>query len=293
MLKGAITALVTPFKKGAVDWKALESLIKFQLKEGINGLVPCGTTGESATLSYDEHNEVIEFTVKAVNKKVPVIAGTGANSTEEAIELTEHAKKVGADASLQVCPYYNKPTQEGLYRHFKKIAEAVDIPIILYNIPGRTGINMQPDTIIKLSKIPNIVGIKEASGSLDQVSEIIKGVKKKNFTVLSGDDSLTIPMMAIGAMGVISVASNIIPKRITKLVQNFLSGKVKEATKEHLELFDLIKVLFIETNPIPVKTALSLMGMVKEEFRLPLCEMSSANREKLTKIMKEYKIIKE
>ncbi|MCX7990773.1 MAG: 4-hydroxy-tetrahydrodipicolinate synthase [Proteobacteria bacterium] len=293
MFKGAITAIVTPFKEGEVDWKSFEKLIEFQIKEGINGIVPCGTTGESATLSYEEHNKVIEFTVKKVKKRVPVIAGTGANSTEEAIELTEHAKKAGASASLQVCPYYNKPTQEGLYRHFKKIAETVDIPIVLYNIPGRTGINMQPDTIIRLSEIPNIVAIKEASGSLDQVTEIIKGVKKKNFTVLSGDDSLTLPMMSVGAKGVISVASNIIPKKISKMVKDYLDGKTELAMKAHLDLYELMKTLFIETNPIPVKSALSLMGMIKEEFRLPLCEMSPQNKERLRKVLVKYKIIKE
>lgn len=293
MFKGAITAIVTPFRNGEVDWKSLEKLIEFQIKEGISGIVPCGTTGESATLSYEEHNKVIEFTVKKVNKRVPVIAGTGANSTEEAIELTEHAKKVGADASLQVCPYYNKPSQEGLYRHFMKIAETVDIPVVLYNIPGRTGINMQPETIIKLSEIPNIIGIKEASGSMDQVTEIAKGIKKKSFSILSGDDSLTLPMMSVGAKGVISVASNIIPKKISKMVKDFLDGKADSARRAHLELFDLMKALFIETNPIPVKTSLSMMSMIKEEFRLPLCEMSSQNKEKLKKVLAKYKIIKE
>lgn len=293
MFKGAITAIVTPFKDGEVDWKSFEKLIDFQIKEGINGIVPCGTTGESATLSYEEHNKVIEFTVKKVKKRVPVIAGTGANSTEEALELTEYAKKAGADASLQVCPYYNKPTQEGLYKHFKKIAESIDIPIVLYNVPGRTGLNIQPDTVIRLSEIPNIVAIKEASGSLDQVTEIVKGIKKKNFTVLSGDDSLTLPMMSVGAKGVISVASNIVPKKIAKLVKDFLEGNFDSARKAHIELYDLMKALFIETNPIPVKTALAMMGMIREEFRLPLCEISQQNREKLKKVLQKYKIVKE
>ncbi len=293
MYKGAITAIVTPFENGNIDWKSLEKLIRFQIKEGIDGIVPCGTTGESSTLDYDEHIKVIEFTVKKVNKKVPVIAGTGANSTEEAIELTSMAKKAGADASLQVCPYYNRPTQEGLYRHFKKIAETVDIPIVLYNIPTRTGVNMLPETVVKLSQIPNIVSIKEASGSMDQVSEIVKNVKKKGFTVLSGDDSLTIPIMSIGGKGVISVISNIIPKRTARMVKNFEEGKIKEAVKEHLEIFDLIKALFIETNPVPVKTALSMMGMIKDEVRLPLCEMTQSNREKLKKLLINYRLIKE
>lgn len=291
MFKGAITALVTPFCDGKVDTKALKNLIEFQIKGGIDGIVPCGTTGESATLSYDEHNKVVELTVKYVKNRVPVIAGTGANSTEEAIELTEHAKKVGAHASLQVCPYYNKPTQEGIYRHFKKIAETVDIPIILYNIPGRTGINMLPETIVRLAKIPNIVGIKEASGSLEQVTEIIKAAPK-DFVVLSGDDPMTLPMLSLGGKGVISVASNIIPGKIAKIVNAYLNGKTKEAVKIHYEYFDFMKAMFIETNPVPVKTALALMGMIKFEVRLPLCEMSEANQEKLKSILEKYRLIK-
>ncbi|GAB4432958.1 MAG: 4-hydroxy-tetrahydrodipicolinate synthase [bacterium] len=292
MFKGAITAIVTPFSNGEVDWKSFENLVKFQIKNGIDGIVPCGTTGESATLSYDEHNKVVEMTVKIVSKKVPVIAGTGANSTEEAIELTEHAKKVGADASLQVTPYYNKPTQEGLYRHFKKIAEGVDIPIILYNVPGRTGVNLLPETVVRLSKIPNIVGIKEASGNINQVTEICKEVKKKNFSVLSGDDALTLPILAVGGKGVISVASNIIPAKVSKLVALYLMGETEKAVKLHYELYTLMQTLFIETNPIPVKTALYLMGMIKNEFRLPLCEMSENNVSKLKKILSDYKLIK-
>lgn len=292
MFKGAITAIVTPFSNGEVDWKSFENLVKFQIKSGIDGIVPCGTTGESATLSYDEHNKVVEMTVKIVSKRVPVIAGTGANSTEEAIELTEYAKKVGADASLQVTPYYNKPTQEGLYRHFKKIAESVDIPIVLYNVPGRTGVNLLPETVVRLSKIPNIVGIKEASGNVNQVTEICKEVKKKNFSVLSGDDALTLPILAVGGKGVISVASNIIPSKVAKLVALYLSGETEKAVKLHYELYTLMQTLFIETNPIPVKTALHLMGMIKNEFRLPLCEMSENNVTKLKKMLSDYKLIK-
>lgn len=292
MFKGAITAIVTPFMNGEIDWKAYEKLISFQIKGGINGIVPCGTTGESATLSYDEHNKVVEMTVNFVKKRVPVIAGTGANSTDEAIELTNHAKKVGADASLQITPYYNKPTQEGLYRHFKKIAEHIDIPIILYNVPGRTGVNLLPETVARLSQIPNIVGIKEASGNINQVTEICKNVKKKNFSVLSGDDALTLPILSVGGCGVISVASNIIPSKVAKLVAYYLSGKTKESLKLHQELYDLMQALFIETNPIPVKTALYLMGMIKNEFRLPLCEISDNNLTKLKKILLDYKLIK-
>jgi 4-hydroxy-tetrahydrodipicolinate synthase len=291
MFKGAITALVTPFRGGEIDEKALEKLIEFQIEQGINGIVPCGTTGEAPTLSYDEHKKVIELTVKFVKKRVPVIAGTGANSTEEAIELTEFAKKVGADGALLVCPYYNKPSQEGLYRHFKTIAEKIDIPIILYNIPGRTGVNMLPETVIKLAQIPNIVGIKEASGSLEQVSEIVRGAPE-NFVVLSGDDSLTLPMLAIGGKGVISVASNIIPKVIVLLVDFYLQGKVEDSRRLHLEYFEFMKAMFIETNPVPVKKAMSLLGMIEADVRLPLCEMAEANVLKLKKVLEKYNLLK-
>lgn len=292
MFKGVITAIVTPFCEGEIDWKSYEKLIKFQIKGGISGIVPCGTTGESATLSYDEHNKVVEMTVKLVAKKVSVIAGTGANSTTEAIELTEHAKKVGADASLQITPYYNKPTQEGMYRHFKKIAEHVNIPIILYNVPGRTGVNLLPETVVRLSEIKNIVGIKEASGNINQVTEICKTVRRKDFAVLSGDDSLTLPILAVGGRGVVSVASNIIPSKMSKLVSLYLDGDVKKSLELHYELYDLMQALFIETNPIPVKTALSLMGMIKNEVRLPLCEMAENNLAKLKKVLLKYKLIK-
>ena len=277
MFKGAITAIVTPFKNGQIDYDAYEKLVKFQIKGKIDGVVPCGTTGESATLSYDEHNKVVEMTVKLVNKKVPVIAGTGANSTDEALELTAYAKKVGADASLQVTPYYNKPSQEGLYRHFKKIAENIDIPIILYNVPGRTGVNLSPETVVRLSQIPNIVGIKEASGNINQVTEICRSVKKKNFSVLSGDDSLTLPILSVGGVGVISVASNIVPAKISKMIDLYLKGDVQKAVALHYELYPLMQSLFIETNPVPVKAALNLMGMINNEVRLPLSELSDAN----------------
>lgn len=292
MFKGAITALVTPFKNGNLDVNALKKLIEFQVEKGINGILPCGTTGEAPTLSYEEHKKVIELTVKYVKKRVPVIAGTGANSTEEAIELTEFAKKAGADGALLVCPYYNKPSQEGLYRHFKKIAETVDIPIILYNIPGRTGINMLPETVVRLSKIPNIVGIKEASGSLEQVTEIIKNTDK-DFVVLSGDDTLTLPMLSLGGRGVISVASNIIPDRITKMVSLYLNKKVEEARKIHYEYYDFMKAMFIETNPVPVKTAMGMMKMIDPEVRLPLCEMTEANLNKLKAVLQRYNLLKQ
>lgn len=291
MFKGAITAIVTPFKNGQIDYDAYEKLVKFQIKGKIDGVVPCGTTGESATLSYDEHNKVVEMTVKLVNKKVPVIAGTGANSTDEALELTAYAKKVGADASLQVTPYYNKPSQEGLYRHFKKIAENIDIPIILYNVPGRTGVNLSPETVVRLSQIPNIVGIKEASGNINQVTEICRSVKKKNFSVLSGDDSLTLPILSVGGVGVISVASNIVPAKISKMIDLYLKGDVQKAVALHYELYPLMQSLFIETNPVPVKAALNLMGMINNEVRLPLSELSDANMAKLKNVLASYKLI--
>lgn len=289
MFKGAITALVTPMKDGMVDEEKLRNLVEFQINNGISALVPCGTTGEAATLSYEEHMRVIEIVVEQVNKRVPVIAGTGSNSTHETIYLTEFAKKVGCDAALVVTPYYNKPTQKGLYEHFKAVAEAVDIPIVLYNVPGRTAVNMLPDTVIKLSKIKNIVAVKEASGSLDQVSEIIAGVDPE-FDVLSGDDSLTIPMMALGAKGVISVASNIVPKEVSQMVDAWLKGNIEDAKKMHLKLFPLFKGIFIETNPIPVKKALYLMGIIENDIRLPLVEMTPEGTDKLRKILLDLNV---
>jgi len=289
MFKGAITALVTPMKDGMVDEEKLRNLVDFQINNGISALVPCGTTGEAATLSYEEHMRVIEIVVEQSNKRVPVIAGTGSNSTHETIYLTEFAKKVGCDAALVVTPYYNKPTQKGLYEHFKAVADAVDIPIVLYNVPGRTSVNMLPDTVIKLSKIKNIVAVKEASGSLDQVSEIIAGVSP-DFDVLSGDDSLTIPMMALGAKGVISVASNIIPKEVSQMVDLWLKCDIASARDLHLKLFPLFKGIFIETNPIPVKKALYLMGIIENDIRLPLVEMTPEGTEKLRKILVDLNV---
>ncbi|MGB9730841.1 MULTISPECIES: 4-hydroxy-tetrahydrodipicolinate synthase [Calditerrivibrio] len=289
MFKGAITALVTPMKDGMVDEEKLRNLVEFQINNGISALVPCGTTGEAATLSYEEHMRVIEIVVEQSNKRVPVIAGTGSNSTHETIYLTEFAKKVGCDAALVVTPYYNKPTQKGLYEHFKAVADAVDIPIVLYNVPGRTSVNMLPDTVIKLSKIKNIVAVKEASGSLDQVSEIIAGVSP-DFDVLSGDDSLTIPMMALGAKGVISVATNIIPKEVSQMVDLWLKGDIATARDLHLKLFPLFKGIFIETNPIPVKKALYLMGIIENDIRLPLVEMTPEGTEKLRKILLDLNV---
>ena len=251
---GSITALVTPFKKGKIDEKALQKIVAYQISHGTDGLVPTGTTGESPTLSHEEHHRVISIVVDAAAKKVPVIAGTGSNSTDEAVSLTAFAKKAGADAALLATPYYNKPTQEGLYRHYEKVAKSVDLPIILYNIPGRSVVNISPETVARLAKIPNIVGIKEASGSMDQASHILSLC---NLTVLSGDDSLTLPLLAMGGKGVISVVSNLVPKDVSAMVDAFFAGDHAKARKAHLKLFSLCRAMFIETNPIPIKRAMN------------------------------------
>ncbi len=290
MFKGSIVAIVTPFKNGKVDEKALGNLIEWHIKQGTNAIVPCGTTGESATLDYEEHHRVIRFTVEAVNKRVPVIAGTGANATDETIMITKEAKKSGADAALVVAPYYNKPTQEGLYRHYKAVAEAVKIPLILYNVPGRTAVNILPSTVARLAEIKNIVAIKEATGDMKQASEIIR-LCGNRITVLSGDDFTTLPLMALGGKGTISVSANVAPKLVSQMCSLWLQGKFDAARKIHYQLEPLNAAMFIETNPIPVKTALALMGKIREEFRLPLCEMAPANREKLKAVLKEMKLI--
>jgi len=290
MFKGSMVALVTPFRSGKIDEKALKELIEFHIKNGTTALVPCGTTGESPTLSYEEHDRVIELTVEFAKKRIPVIAGTGSNSTEEAIMLTKHAERVGADASLQVSPYYNRPTQKGLYLHFKAIAESVKIPIILYNIASRTGVNIEPETFVKLAEIKNIIGVKEASGSLDQMARI-RQLCPKDFLLISGDDSLTLPLMAIGGVGVISVVANIIPKDVADMCSVFEKGDVKKAEALHYKMLPLVKAMFIETNPIPVKAAMGLMKMMDPQIRLPLCDMSPENKEKLVKAMKDYKLI--
>jgi 4-hydroxy-tetrahydrodipicolinate synthase len=290
MFRGAITALVTPFKNGQVDEEALRHLIEFQIANGVDGLVPCGTTGESPTLSHDEHDRVIEMTIDAAKKRVPVIAGTGSNSTAEALRLTRHAYEAGADGALIACPYYNKPTQEGLYQHFELIAKNVPIPIIPYNIPGRTGINMSPELIARLAKISNIVGIKEASGSIKQMSDVIN-LCGKDFAVLSGDDIFTLPLMAIGGAGVISVVSNVAPADMAGLVDVFFAGDMAGAKDLHYKMSALMDALFIEVNPVPVKAALALMGKIAYEYRLPLCKMAEANFEKLKKSMGNYGLI--
>lgn len=288
MFKGSIVAIVTPFRNGKVDEGKLRDLIEFQIKNGTSGIVPCGTTGESTTLTFDEHEKVIEVTIDQVNKRVPVIAGTGSNSTEEAIMLTRQAASAGADASLQVSPYYNRPTQRGLYRHFKAIAQSVKIPIILYNIAGRTGVNIEPETIASLaSDCKNIVAVKEASGSLDQMSRI-KAFCPPVFQLISGDDSLTLPVLSIGGVGVISVVANIVPRDVADLVSAFEKGNIKKAQSLHYKLLPLIKACFMETNPIPVKTAMGLLGMCEPDLRLPMCEMSADNLAKLKKTLKDY-----
>ncbi|MCD6320096.1 MAG: 4-hydroxy-tetrahydrodipicolinate synthase, partial [Candidatus Desulfofervidaceae bacterium] len=273
MFKGAITALVTPFKDGEIDEEAYRNLIEWQIEQGINGLVPVGTTGESATLSHEEHRRVVKICVETVKKRVPVIAGAGSNSTREALELVEFAKSVGADAALLVTPYYNKPTQEGLYQHYKTIAEETGFPLVLYNVPGRTSVNLLPQTVARLAEIENIVAIKEASGSLKQISEIISLCGDK-ITVISGDDFTVLPTLAVGGMGVISVVSNVAPQDMAALCQAFFDKDREKAQDLHYRLFPLAQAMFLETNPIPVKTALGLMGKIKPELRLPLAPMS-------------------
>jgi 4-hydroxy-tetrahydrodipicolinate synthase len=290
MFKGSIVAIVTPFSNGAVDEEKLRELVEFQIEGGTDAIVPCGTTGESSTLDYEEHDRVIQIVVEQVKKRVPVIAGTGSNSTREAIEMTEHAKQLGADGCLLVTPYYNKPTQEGLYLHYKAVAEAVAIPQILYNVPGRTGVNLLPETVARLSAIKNIVAIKEATGSLQQASEIL-ALCGDQIDVLSGDDFITFPMMACGAKGVISVLANIMPKAVGDLTDAYFAGDLATARKLHLDTLKISNAMFIESNPVPVKTALGLMGKCSDEVRLPLAPMSAANKAKLEAIMKEYKLI--
>jgi 4-hydroxy-tetrahydrodipicolinate synthase len=290
MFKGSIVAIVTPFKDGKVDEEAYRQLIEFQIENGTSAIVPCGTTGESATLSVEEHARVINIAVEAVNKRVPVIAGTGGNSTSEAIALTKHAKEVGADATLQVTPYYNKPTQEGLYQHFKAIAKEAPLPQVLYNVPVRTSVNMLPETVARLAELPEVVAIKEASGSLGQMADVVRLAGDK-ITLLSGDDNLTLPVLSIGGAGVVSVAANIVPRDTADLVKAWEEGRIEEAQKLYYKLLPLCQAMFFETNPIPVKTSLALMGKVQEEMRLPLYHMAPANLEKLKKALSEYGLI--
>jgi 4-hydroxy-tetrahydrodipicolinate synthase len=290
MFKGSLVAIVTPFVNGKLDEKRFNSLLEFQIKNGTSGIVPCGTTGESATLSLKEHERVVEITVQTVAGRVPVIAGAGSNNTAEAIRLTRYAKSAGADGVLLISPYYNKPTQKGIYLHFKAIAEEVDIPIVLYNIASRTGINIEPDTVAKLAQIKNIVAIKEASGNLSQMAQIVK-VCGDNIALISGDDALTLPVLSIGGIGVISVVANIVPAQTAQLIKLFEDGKIKEAREVYYQLLPLVKAMFIETNPGPVKQALGMMGLVKPELRLPLSPMLPDNEEKLRQVLKKYGLI--
>ncbi|MFH1552316.1 MAG: 4-hydroxy-tetrahydrodipicolinate synthase [Candidatus Omnitrophota bacterium] len=288
MFKGSYVAIVTPFKDGKVDEKAFRELIKFHIDNGTDGLVPCGCTGEAATLAMPEQKRLIKIAVETSDKRIPVVAGTGSNSTEEAVDLTSYAKKAGCDGALIITPYYNKPTPEGQYRHYSEIAKKADIPIMLYNVPSRTGISLLPSTVARLSKIDNIVAIKEAAGSVQQVVDIISLC---DIIVMSGDDSMTLPFMSVGATGVVSVVANLIPDKIHDLVQAYLDGNGQKSREIHYEMMELCHAMFIETNPIPVKTALSMMGMVEEEWRLPLCEMSRDNKVKLKSVLQKYRLI--
>ena len=291
MFTGTYTALVTPFKAGKFDLAAFERLIKAQIKAGVDGIVPVGTTGESPTLDFEEHIEVVVQAVRLAAGKLKVLAGSGANSTSEAIFLTQAAEKAGADGSLQVAPYYNKPTQEGLFQHFRAIAQATRLPIVLYSIPGRCGVEIGVDTVRRLAEsCPNVVGIKEAGGNADRVSQLRFALDSK-FDILSGDDSLTLPFMAVGAKGVISVASNIIPKQVANMVNAFATGQAAAALKLHARFYPLLKDLFLETNPIPIKTALAMAGQIEEEFRLPLVPMGLKNRETLKSTLKAVGVL--
>ncbi len=290
MLSGSIVALVTPFADGAIDEEKFTDLVNWHIEQGTRGIVACGTTGESATLSHEEHARVIDLCVEVVAGRIPVIAGAGSNSTSEAISLTMHAAEAGADAALLVTPYYNKPSQEGLYQHYKAIADAVDIPQIVYNVPGRTASEVSPETMARLARHKNIIGVKDAGGSLVKTADMI-GLCEPDFIVLSGDDFLTVPMMSIGARGVISVTANIVPDKIAAMVDAADSGDFARARQLHYETRDLSNAMFFESNPTPVKTALAMMGKIREEFRLPLCQVSQMNREKIYSVMERMELI--
>ena len=290
MFTGVITALVTPFRNGAVDEEALRRLVDEQIAAGVDGLVPVGTTGESPTLDHEEHRRVIQIVIEQTRKRVPVIAGTGGNSTREAIDLSRQAKALGADGMLQVTPYYNRPTQDGLYRHFKAIIEAAPLPTILYNVPSRTACDLLPDTVARLCDIPQVVGIKEATGNLQRASQILTKVGDR-LVVLSGDDATAFPLFAVGARGIISVISNAAPAEISALWDTFAAGDWLKARSIHNRLFPLLEGLFVETNPIPVKAALAMMGKISDEIRPPLYPMQGANREKVRKILVDLQLL--
>lgn len=292
MFRGSIVALVTPFKNGRLDEDKIRELVEFQIRSGTQGIVPCGTTGESPTLTHEEHNRVVEICVQAARKRILVIAGTGSNSTAEAVALTQHAAKAGADGCLVVTPYYNKPTQKGLYLHFKAVAGSVKIPIILYNIEGRTARNIETETVAKLARdCKNIIGVKEASGNLQQVRDVRRACGER-FIILSGDDILTLPIMELGGVGVISVVANIVPQDVVSMIAAFNAGDKHKASEINDRLIPLIKAMFLETNPIPVKHAMGLLGMCSAELRLPLCEMEEANIEKLKTALQNYGLLK-
>ena len=290
--QGSIVALVTPFRHGKIDEPKVKELVEVHVKSGTDAIVPCGTTGESPTLSHDEHRHMVELTVAAAAGRIPVIAGTGSNSTAEAIDLTKHAERAGAQGALVVNPYYNKPTQEGLYRHFRAVADATALPILVYNIQGRTAVNVETDTMARLARdCPTIVGVKEASGSLDQMSQVIRACGPE-FSVLSGDDNITLPLLAIGGRGVISVIANLVPRETSEMVHAALDDDWKRARELHYKLFPLARAAFLETNPIPIKEAMAMVGILEPEFRLPMCRMGDANREKLRAILTTYGLVK-
>jgi 4-hydroxy-tetrahydrodipicolinate synthase len=291
MFSGSIVALVTPFKNGKVDWQSLESLVEFHIQNGTNGIVPCGTTGESATLDHAEHHDVIKAVVKAVKKRVPVIAGTGSNSTQEAIDLTIGAERAGADGALLISPYYNRPMQEGIYQHYKAVAASVGIPLIVYNIPARTGSKIEPETLARLSEIKNVAGVKEATGSVDQAIDVIR-LCGDRLAVFSGEDSLAYSLMALGGKGVISTVANIAPKAMADLTQACLKGDWQKGRELQFRLIPLIRAVFIETNPIPSKAALALMGKCSNEMRLPLTPMAEGNVKKLRQAMADFGLLK-
>jgi 4-hydroxy-tetrahydrodipicolinate synthase len=290
VFQGVFTALVTPFRDGALDERALHDLVELQIGSGVDGLVPCGSTGEAATLSHAEHRRVVEVVVAAARGRVQVLAGTGSNSTAEAVALTRHAKEAGADGALLISPYYNKPMQQGIVAHYAEIARQTSFPLVVYNIPGRTASNVLPDTLARLAEIDQIVGVKEACGNLDQMAHVIAAVPD-SFAVLSGDDSLTLPLLAIGGAGVISTTSNVVPSEMVELVRAFRAGDVERARALHYRLLPLFDALFLETNPIPVKAALAMRGLIQEELRLPLVRISDGNRARLQLALKEFGLL--
>jgi 4-hydroxy-tetrahydrodipicolinate synthase len=290
MFNGALSAIITPFRDGGIDEPAFRELIEWQIQNGVDGIVPCGSTGESATLTHAEHERIIKISVEQARKRVPVIAGTGSNSTAEAIRLTTFAREIGADGALLISPYYNRPTQEGIFKHYKAIAQSVSLPLLAYNIPSRTGSNITPETFARLAEIENIVGVKEASGSMDQISDI-RRLCGDGLTILSGDDSMTLPMMALGGKGVIAVITNICPREMHELAAAALAGDFARAREIHFKLLPLMRALFLETNPIPIKYAVSLMHKTSPELRMPLTPISQGPAEKLREIMKSLKLI--